>query len=429
MLSQMATRVNMISQIRLQPRRDQLLILIFALLIVYVISTVILILPGIPTFYQRVTEGNVPTVQLGSEELVSNTSIAKEASQRGLTVDQYALYIIVRGLLSLFIFGSAALLILWKAGGNWFAWYTVFMLLFYPTGGTLDKINQVSQAAGSYANVGAILWPLFLLYLYLFPNGRALPRWTRWPMGMVIFLHFLLQIFAFLSLGFGLGSEYQPLWQAGFFIVILAGFPLILVSQVLRYREYSTPVERQQTKWFVGSLALLAMVSVFQTIFTGSFNNVIGWAGDVSEMLDFLIPISLVISVLRYRLWDIDVIIRKTLVYGALTAILALVFFGGVVLLQQVFGRISGTEDSPIGIVISTLLIAALFTPLRRRIQDFIDRRFYRSKYNAEQALAEFAASARSETDLEALTSKLLEVVSQTVQPESLSLWLKEVGK
>jgi hypothetical protein len=193
---------------------------------------------------------------------------------------------------------------------------------------------------------------------------------------------------------------------------------------VLRYRNFSTPVERQQTKWFVGSLALLAIITVAQLIITGSFNNVIGWAGDLSEMLDFLIPVSLVISILRYRLWDIDVIIRKTLVYAVLTATLALVFFGGVALLQQVFGRLSGTGNSPVIIVISTLLIAALFSPLRRRIQDFIDRRFYRRKYNAEQALETFAETARNETDLEELASKQVAVVQETMQPEQVNLWI-----
>jgi len=418
----------LIAQIRTQSRRDQLLILIFAVLIFYVITTLIIAISGIPGYYQRVTAQTVPTIRMGSEDWVSNAVIAERASERGLALEQYAIYTILRGLVSLSIFGGAALLILWKAGGNWFAWYTVFMLLFFPTGGALDQINQVSQIASSYYSAGAIFWPLYLLYLYLFPNGRAVPTWTRAPMGAVVGLHFLLQSAGYL-LSFGIGDAFLPVWQGAFFVVILAGFPLILVSQVLRYRNYSTPVERQQTKWFVGSLALLAILSVAQTIITGSYNNVIGWVGDLSEILDFLIPISLVISILRYRLWDIDLIIRKTLVYGGLTIALGFVFFGSVLALQQVFTRFTGTEDSPIIIVISTLAIAALFSPLRRRIQDFIDRRFYRQKYDAERALADFAATARAETDLDALTVKLVEVVSQTMQPENVSLWLKPQGR
>jgi hypothetical protein len=324
----------------------------------------------------------------------------------------------------LLFFGGAAFLILWKAGGNWFAWYTGFILLFYLTGGALNEINQVSQVMGGFYGAGGILWPLYLLYLYLFPNGRAVPKWTRWPMAAIIGLHALVMTGAIL-LSFGIGGRFESFGEGGFFVVILVGFPLILVSQVLRYRNDSTPVERQQTKWFVGSLALIVILGMIQTVLTGSMDLIeIGWWGDLSGLLDFLIPISLVISILRYRLWDIDVIIRRTLVYGVLTAVLALVFFGGVTLLQRLFQVVSG-QQSAISIVLSTLAIAALFNPLRRRVQDFIDRRFYRKKYNAEQALARFAARAREETDIEQLSAEMVGVVEETMQPERVNLWLK----
>lgn len=136
------------------------------------------------------------------------------------------------------------------------------------------------------------------------------------------------------------------------------------------------------------------------------------------------IPVSIGIAILRCRLWDIDVLIRRTLIYAVLTALLALAYFGSVVVLQNLFGAVTGQRETPLVTVLSTLVIAALFVPVRRRVQAFIDRRFYRRKYDAARTLAAFGTALRDETDLDQLTAHLTAVVDEAMQPDSVGLWL-----
>jgi hypothetical protein len=261
---------------------------------------------------------------------------------------------------------------------------------------------------------------LFILF-FIFPDGRFVPRWTRWV--------------ALGSAGVQLWRLFQPdLYGKVTFIFVVPLFLCIILSQIYRYRRVSSPSERQQTKWVVFGLAIgFTPLLVYLLVFLsnpgfrqpGALGMAFFLIGNILWTFSLVgLYLSVTLAILRSHLWDIDVIIRRTLVYGALTATLALVFFGGVVLLQQVIGGISGTQNSPVAIVISTLLIAALFTPLRNRIQRDIDRRFYRKKYDAEKTLEGFAVSVRDEVKLDELTSRLLAVVEETLQPENISVWL-----
>jgi hypothetical protein len=149
--------------------------------------------------------------------------------------------------------------------------------------------------------------------------------------------------------------------------------------------------------------------------------------GTLFRLIFLLFPAAILIAILRYRLFDIDIIIRKTLIYSVLTALLALIYFGGVVLVQQLTRSITASSD--LAIAVSTLMLAALFFPLRRRVQNVIDRRFYRRKYDAAKTLAAFGVTVRDEVELDKLTAELINVVNETMQPMSVSLWLKPTAE
>ncbi len=189
----------------------------------------------------------------------------------------------------------------------------------------------------------------------------------------------------------------------------------------------SNATERQQTKWVVfGTVAALGGYGLFTALDlllqSALLASLLGNTAFFVLML--LIPISIAVAVLRHRLYDIDILINRTLVYGLLTATLVTLYFGGIVVLQRIFVLLTG-QQSTFAVVASTLAIAALFVPLRRRVQGFVDRRFYRRKYDARKTLEAFSAKLRDETDLEALNSELVGVVRETMQPAHVSVWLR----
>ena len=267
------------------------------------------------------------------------------------------------------------------------------------------------------------------LFFCLFPSGRFVPRWTRWL--AVAYLAALVPVLFFPHSPLDWANRFNvsvyPLGIAPFFVGFVA-------AQVYRYLWVSTPTQRRQTKWVVfglvvafgGLIGVLLSANLFWPIEEGTItlSLLALWAVVYGFML--LIPLSIGVAILRSGLWDIDVLINRTLVYGLLTTLLALVYFGGVAMTQAIFRALTGQEEQPqLAVVISTLVIAALFNPLRRRIQSFIDRRFYRRKYDARKTLETFSAKLRDETDLDTLTDDLLGAVRETMQPAHVSLWLR----
>jgi len=286
-----------------------------------------------------------------------------------------------------------------------------------------------------------LLFPLLHIPL-LFPNGQPpTPRW-RWVSRTAIawvVLFILIETFdqplhANTTPDFTLhnpigllGEDMKGVLLGAWIVGLLLLTVLCVAALFVRYRR-ANATERKQIKW------LLYTCAVFLVIYVGGIvlgaSNATGLIADVWNVIFGLslgaFPAAIGIAILRYRLYDIDLIIRRTLVYSTLTLALGLVYLGCIVLLQQLVVPLVG--GSELAIVASTLAIAVLFTPLRRRIQTVIDRRFYRRKYDAAKVLAAFGATARDETDLERLTGEMLRVVDETVQPEFVGLWLREPG-
>jgi len=198
--------------------------------------------------------------------------------------------------------------------------------------------------------------------------------------------------------------------------VLLSG-----ISLILRLRR-ARGVQRQQLKWFVYSAVMMGSGFAASILFSSGLANSIAWTLGILGFM--VLPVATGIALLRYRLYDIDALINRTLVYGALTASLIVIYLGGIAVLQGMFRALTGQESS-LAVVASTLVIAALFSPFRHRLQGFIDRGFYRKKYDAARTLESFSTKLRDETDLDSLGDDLVAVVRETVQPEHASLWLR----
>jgi hypothetical protein len=269
-------------------------------------------------------------------------------------------------------------------------------------------------------------------YIFLlFPSGRAPSRRWRW-LGLLVAAAYILTITT--AWAANMPSGWAPMdnptalaGAAGQIAVIVSniglgilflGAPIAVASLFFRYRS-ADAIERLQLRWFIFGAV------IWQIVITSDFFYTLPGIWDpVKESGAFYFLILCIgIAVIRYQLFDIDLIIRRTTSYAILTSLLALIYFGSVILLQRLLAPLTG--DSTIAVVFSTLLIAVLFLPVRRRVQDAIDRRFFRKKYDAAKTLETFANTVRNETDLDALTAELLRVIRETMQPEYVSIWLK----
>jgi hypothetical protein len=307
--------------------------------------------------------------------------------------------------------------------------YAIYTLLAEP--GSLLPAGEAAAWLSSWFWV--LQLGLIVFVVLLFPDGRLPGRARRWFAWLIVLSVLTGAVLGALSPGpiLSLGSIHNPLAAQSLpnaqkpiqmlMVVLLA----VAAGSLLIRWMHARGTERQQIKWFLYAVALLAGGAILQYAVSGPLDQVLlGWVGRVLILTGFAgLPIFMGVAITRYRLYEIDLVINRTLVYGPLTATLVALYFGAVVLLQRVFVALNGGR-STLAVVASTLLIAAMFNPMRRRIQSFIDRRFYRRKYDTRKTLEAFSAKLRDETDLQALNDHLVGVVRDTMQPAHVSLWL-----
>lgn len=395
-----------------------------------VLPALALFVGSLPAYYMRLQMPCVGIVACSLNGSLSATGM-RALLAAGISPGGYAAYTITLTLIIALLWSAVGLVIFWRRSDDWMALLTALTLVLYVPSqqdGALVALALTHPAWSVPVEVATFLGEVsIVLFVLLFPDGHFAPRWTRLVVPIALVQTVCL---IFLPADSPLNANNWPLALNG--LLFIAFLLIAVFSQVYRYRRVSNTVQRQQVKWAVFGLILYAVLLIGLSLLglipglyrPGSFSEVA--LNTLYALPAVPLPLSIGIAVLRYRLWDIDTILNKALVYVLLTALLVALYAGLIIGLESLVGAITGQAgQQPVVLVISTLAIAALFGPLRHRLQQIIDRRFYRRKYNAARTLAAFSADLRSEVDLATLSERLVAIVEETMQPASVSLWLQ----
>ncbi|HEY9087258.1 MAG TPA: hypothetical protein VIO36_03755 [Anaerolineaceae bacterium] len=373
-----------------------------------------------------------------SQQLKSaSTEFSAALGQLGLEPVFLAVYRTAMNLLLAILFLTAGIFVFVRKSDDWMVMLTSlacsgFVVLFLPTLVRLMDAHPEFTLPVAFSRAFGLGSSLIVFY-YLFPDGRFVPGWLKYF--MFAWLAMVVVWFIFPDAPFNLVYLYTWYNNLGpSFVVYILWFGSGVAAQIYRYLRVSNSLQRQQTKWvvfgttgaFLGFFLYYLIPVMFRSVYQpGLLRLVHIFIGvPVFHLLVLMVPVTISFAILRFRLWEIDFIINRSLVYVILSSTLLVVYFTIVTLMTLFFQSFTGTRQSEIVLVSSTLLTASLFSPLRSRLQYIIDRRFYRNKYNASRALEAFGATVRDEVDLNRMSESLVQVIKETIQPESISLWL-----
>ncbi|GAC1345342.1 MAG: hypothetical protein NVSMB27_07440 [Ktedonobacteraceae bacterium] len=385
--------------------------------IVLALVLLVTFVANIPAFYQSSrTFCTLPHPSDCATGLLTRGNV-QALGQLHLSVAAVASFVATLTLAVSVLYWAVGLLIFWRKSQEWMGLFASLLLVMFGAIGIFGFPAALAPPLVQLLTnvINAVVGPALVAFFIIFPTGRFTPRWTwgAFVLGVLSTLPFVPSVVSLLTI------------------------PLMVGVQVYRYMRVYDAVQRQQTKWFVFGFGVgfsfLAIYQVLGAVVPGlsapdslyQLLNALTWL-----LVWTLLLLSVSVAILRYRLWDIDVIINRTLVYGSLTVLLVALYVGLILALQALVRVITGSmSQQPLVIVGSTLVIAALFQPLHRRIQNLIDRRFYRRKYDAARVVAAFSSTLRSEVDLDQLREQLIAVVQETMQPAHVSLLVRQPGR